>query len=126
MKPLGQLAELERESSRSYPRIAEVSGLLDPAARGAVVQYLRNGTPVFDVMEATTHPSEPSRRIPGGSSLLTDGEWAWRVDLADYVEVFNLGLPTEFVSKANSGKPIPAVHVSKELVHEALVAFGWV
>ena len=49
--------------------------------------------PVFDVMEATPDPRGADRRIAGGSSLLTDGYWVWRQDLAAYVEHFGVALP---------------------------------
>jgi hypothetical protein len=36
----------------------------------------------------------------GGSSLLTDGVWLWRYDLAHYVETHRLWVPLEFIDHA--------------------------
>ncbi|MGA5124072.1 hypothetical protein ACPCAG_12245 [Streptomyces pseudogriseolus] len=71
-------------SGMNYPRV-EVS------------QYLRFGYPVLDVMELTTDMIGDSFRVPGGSSVLTDGSHVWRLDLASYVQYHCIHLPQEFL-----------------------------
>ncbi|MFF3498917.1 hypothetical protein [Streptomyces sp. NPDC003247] len=37
-------------------------------------------------------------RVPGGSSVLTDGCFTWRLDLASYVQHHSIALPQEFLT----------------------------
>ncbi|MFJ1750930.1 hypothetical protein ACIOJD_32530 [Streptomyces sp. NPDC088116] len=62
-----------------------------------LVGYLESGYPVFDVMELTTDVIGGAFSVPGGSSLLTDGEYVWPVDLASYVEKYHIALPQDFL-----------------------------
>ncbi|MGA5772141.1 hypothetical protein ACPC36_32270 [Streptomyces pseudogriseolus] len=71
------------------------SGVNYPSAE--VSQYLRSGYPVLDVMELTTDKIGGSFRVPGGSSVLTDGSHVWRLDLASYVQYHCIQLPQEFL-----------------------------
>ncbi|WP_147286067.1 hypothetical protein [Streptomyces corynorhini] len=63
--------------------------------------YLRNGYPILDVMELTTDVLGGTDRIAGGSSVLTDGLWVWRWDLAHYVERYDVPLPDDFISRVH-------------------------
>lgn len=38
-----------------------------------------------------------SFRVPGGSSLVSDGRFVWRADLSAYVETYNIDLPPHFI-----------------------------
>ena len=63
-----------------------------------VVSYLRAGHPLIDMMDVQKDVfdrSQPS--IMNGSSILTDGDWLWREDLAYYVRKHNVMLPDEFL-----------------------------
>lgn len=71
------------------------SGVNYPTAE--VSQYLRSGYPVLDVMELTTDKIGGAFRVPGGSSVLTDGSHVWRLDLASYVQYHSIQLPQEFL-----------------------------
>ncbi|MEU9375945.1 hypothetical protein AB0D94_19455 [Streptomyces sp. NPDC048255] len=80
-----------------------------PYPKAEVKRYLDSGHPVFDIMELTIDVIGGAFRVPGGSSLLSDGRFVWRVDLAAYVERYNLELPAEFVEHAGShGFSMPA------------------
>ncbi|WP_284581852.1 hypothetical protein [Streptomyces sp. 2P-4] len=47
--------------------------------------------------------------MPGGSSLLSDGRFVWRADLARYVDAYHLELPATFLSfAAGNGFCVPA------------------
>ncbi|MBD0422940.1 hypothetical protein H0H10_27935 [Streptomyces sp. TRM S81-3] len=59
-------------------------------------RYLTSGHPVLDVTELTTDAIGNRFRVPGGSSVLTDGTHAWRADLAHYVNHYSIALPAEF------------------------------
>ncbi|MDF3298401.1 hypothetical protein [Streptomyces tropicalis] len=65
-----------------------------------VVDYLKSGYPILDVMELTTDVVGGAFRVPGGSSALTDGEFVWREDLASYVERYHIDLPLDFLEAA--------------------------
>lgn len=100
MKAIGLFRELSRDMDRSVQSIHAAVGTLEDEAVMRVVEYLRSGIPVFDVMEATVDPLDSSVSISGGPSLISDGVWVWREDLAYYVERYKVGLPSDFVSFA--------------------------
>ncbi|MFF4262015.1 hypothetical protein [Streptomyces virginiae] len=80
-----------------------------PYPKAEVKRYLDSGHPIFDIMESTIDVIEGTFRVPGGSSLLSDGRFVWRVDLAAYIERYNLALPAEFVEHAGGhGFSMPA------------------
>jgi hypothetical protein len=77
---------------------------------GDVVSYLKSGYPVLDVMELTVDVIDGAFRVPGGSSVLTDGQFVWREDLASYVERYRIDLPQHFLEAAQRHSfNIPAV-----------------
>ncbi|MFI8347422.1 hypothetical protein [Streptomyces sp. NPDC085596] len=110
-------------------------GPIPPAESGAgkypsadVVRYLKAGYPIFDVMELTVDVIGGAFRVPGGSSLLSDGEFVWREDLAAYVENYHIDLPHDFLEKAGRHHfQIPAVEVDSllRLSVEASRALGF-
>ncbi|MCP9987480.1 hypothetical protein LUX01_13080 [Streptomyces sudanensis] len=63
-----------------------------------VVRYLESGYPVFDIMEGTRDVLGGKFLVPGGSSLLTDGQYVWRNDLSYYVREYKINLPVEFLN----------------------------
>ncbi|MHC5903059.1 hypothetical protein ACVNF4_03970 [Streptomyces sp. S6] len=65
-----------------------------------VSRYLTSGHPVLDVMEVTEDAIDGSFRCPGGSSVLTDGHFVWRLDLASYVQHHVIALPQDFLEFA--------------------------
>ncbi|GAA1550878.1 hypothetical protein [Streptomyces globosus] len=99
---------------QSAPRDVFRSSLRDHVRSGAaypkaeVAGYLGSGHPVLDVTETTRDALEGRFWVPGGSSLLSDGRFVWRVDLARYVDAYNLELPAAFVSfAAGNGFSVP-------------------
>ncbi|MFE3329907.1 hypothetical protein [Streptomyces sp. NPDC059176] len=67
-----------------------------------VISYLKSGYPILDVMELTTDVIGGAFRVPGGSSVLTDGQFVWREDLAWYIERYQVDLPQDFIDTAQS------------------------
>ena len=65
-----------------------------------IVEYLRSGHMLAGVMEGMLDivDGTPFPEGSGCSSLLTDGIWLWRQDLAHYVERHHVGLPDDFVA----------------------------
>lgn len=88
-----------------------------------IVGYLRTGHMVAAVMEGMTDyfDGTPFDEGSGCSSLLTDGEWLWRQDLAHYVERYHVELPREFVRRVvDAGFQVP--YLSSEKLRELTAA----
>ena len=47
-------------------------------------------------MEQTDDVIDGRFTVAGGSAILTDGAYFWRLDTADYVEAYGVRLPEEF------------------------------
>jgi hypothetical protein len=64
-----------------------------------IVAYLRAGHLLAPVMEWSLDlfDGTPFDGGAGSASLLTDGAWLWRQDLAHYVERYHVELPDDFV-----------------------------
>jgi hypothetical protein len=69
-------------------------------SEGKIVEYLRGGHLLAAIMEGSMDHFDGAsfEGSSGCSSLLTDGSWTWRVDLAHYVERYHVDLPTDFVA----------------------------
>jgi tRNA U34 5-carboxymethylaminomethyl modifying GTPase MnmE/TrmE len=80
---------------------AQVAQLPDHE-RSLIAKYLRSGAIVFALMESTRDILHDEFRVAGGSAVLTDGTYYWRLDAADYVERYGIGLPEEFLSHGRS------------------------
>jgi len=52
----------------------------------------------FDQLESTRDMLDDAFRVAGGSAVLTDGTYYWRLDAAEYVERYGVGLPGDFLS----------------------------
>ena len=100
MKALGVFRESGPDVAPGLASIHDAAGKLESRAVARVAAYLRRGVAVFDIMEVTVDPFDRSNKFPGGSSLLSDGAWVWRDDLAFLVERYGIGLPSDFVRHA--------------------------
>jgi hypothetical protein len=85
-----------------------------------VARYLLSGHPVLDVMEVTTDVIGSQFRVPGGSSVLTDGSHVWRLDLAHYVRCHFIALPRNFVQFMTERN-----HHVPYVTQSALIAIAW-
>lgn len=75
-----------------------------------VVDYLRRGHGLIDVMGAETDVLGTGRHILGGASIMTDGEWLWREDLQFYVSTHHVRLPGEFLTRIRERRyEVPAL-----------------
>lgn len=63
----------------------------------AIADYLRSGHVLIDVLETRPDVLDGSV-VEESSSVLGDGQWVWREDLAHYVAKYRLGLGQEFLS----------------------------
>lgn len=117
MKAIGLIKELEPSAKACLPSIHELRDRMPEDAIATVASFLEAGQDVLDSMEATIDPLDPKVALPGGSSLKSDGHWAWRADLAYFVKKYAIGLHPSFLQYAlstkhgavntDSSKPLP-------------------
>ena len=125
MKVVGLYRELGKEVSQSLPSIYIDRDKMPMESVPLVLDYLASGVPVFDIMEASTDPFDNNKRMSGGPSLVSDGDWVWRNDLAYFVEKYRLGLSDEFIQQVRSCKTV-AVDKHVEIIEkwqEALASY---
>jgi hypothetical protein len=123
---VGSFEELEdvkftRPVKRESIRDALLAGASYPQVR--MLEYLERGQSVVDWMSTPSDVLDPDVTIPGGDSIRTDGEWAWRLDLTHYVRRYPLRLPTDLVERAeqNSYAPPPVNSDQLRLITEEIV-----
>ncbi|WP_225632090.1 hypothetical protein [Streptomyces solaniscabiei] len=97
MKLVGFYREMSQGESPYEEVIPQSGSGIGQYPAKDVERYLTSGHPVLDVMELTTDVIGGQFRVPGGSSVLTDGSHAWRLDLANYVSHHSIALPQEFI-----------------------------
>jgi hypothetical protein len=68
----------------------------------SVLSYLQAGLPLIDMMDIENDVFDPERQIMNGATILTDGEWLWRQDLAYYVRYHDVLLPPDFLALIRS------------------------
>ena len=74
-------------------------------------------------MEYTDDLVDGQFGVAGGSAIMTDGVYFWRLDTADYVETYGVGLPAGFLAHARSLRwtpPIPDQDRVQELEQELI------
>ncbi|MFD8058808.1 hypothetical protein ACFXA0_26405 [Streptomyces cyaneofuscatus] len=100
MEMIGFFREMEPGSSLELFRDSIQGKVRKQAAypKAEMQRYLDSGHPIFDIMETTLDVVTGSFRVPGGSSLVSDGRFVWRADLSAYVETYNIDLPSHFIS----------------------------
>lgn len=97
--PLGILSLLEGQATYAQRReeMRAMAGALDRSERNNIASYLRKGSVVLAIMEYTTDIVDGKFGTSGGSGILTDGEYYWRGDAADYVEVYGVSPGEAFI-----------------------------
>lgn len=92
--------------------IQSISGQIGPKNRQSLADYLRSGQMVLSWMEQTIDVIAGRFSVPGGSAILSDGTFFWRLDAADYVETYGVQLPEEFIRhvKNDLAKPQDELH----------------
>jgi hypothetical protein len=111
MLTVGMFADLEPARPQAFHGSIQdaVRAEAGPDERN-LIEYLKGGISLIDIMEATKDVISGDEYVTGGSSLLTDGTWVWREDLRYYVDRYHLELDPAFVQHAaESGFRIPPV-----------------
>lgn len=99
LRPLGvfAVASLGDHPEAARRAISSVAKLLNEPRR-SVAAYLRSATMAMPFMEFTDDLVDGKFGVAGGSAIMTDGVYFWRLDTADYVETYGVGLPAEFIA----------------------------
>lgn len=63
-----------------------------------VVTYLNSGHVLIDVMDVANDAFDSTRQVMNGSTVVTDGDWLWRKDLAYYVRRHRVAVPEAFLA----------------------------
>ncbi|WP_297616161.1 hypothetical protein [Nocardia sp.] len=93
--------------------------------RNLVAEYMKTATPVFDVPGDVTDLLDTAESIRSGPSLVSDGEWIWRVDSIHYLENYALDIPVEFLDhvRGRNYQPSGDVDVSDPKFDAAIAAY---
>ncbi|MEV1011507.1 hypothetical protein [Streptomyces sp. NPDC049881] len=110
MQYIGLYRELAPDQHRTYRE-----SIHEAIAQGAsysvdeVASYLEAGHDLLDIMEGTSDVVGGVFSVPGGPSMMTDGEYAWRYDLSFYVRHYAPALPDAFAARvAENGGVVPS------------------
>jgi hypothetical protein len=88
-----------KDSLRAGPQLYEEN----------IIRYLRAGKVLMMAPGVVSDVLDPSKGIITSLSIVTDGRFAWRSDLAYYVERYHLALPNNFVAHMrDNGWAVPA------------------
>ncbi|MEU7997921.1 hypothetical protein AB0B83_21655 [Micromonospora sp. NPDC049060] len=115
MKTVGFFCELGPNPVEVYAE--SIKDQLDGAPlpdAALVIQYLRDGHDLIDVMGAESDVLGSEKFIIGGASVMTDGEWIWREDLRFYLATYHVGLPEDFLTsvRANNYR-VPTLQIEE-------------
>ncbi|MQY24438.1 hypothetical protein NRB20_75740 [Nocardia sp. RB20] len=100
VKPVGIYREMYPTSRPELPVLAESYTKRVIADRSNVVEYLREGRPIYDILEDMVDLVGRREWIRSARSLRSDGVWVWRVDSIFYLERYSLEIPDEFLEHA--------------------------
>jgi hypothetical protein len=91
------VGEPSRRFARHRDELRASVGAIAEDERGRIADYLRSDSIVFAPMEHTRDMLDGAFETPGGSGILTDRSYYWRMDCADYVQHYGVALPREFL-----------------------------
>jgi hypothetical protein len=87
-----------------------------------VVGYLEAGHVLIHMMDIADDPFDPEQQVMNGSTVLTDGDWLWRKDLAFFVRRHHVAVPADFLALIRGrdyAVPAPDVSVLTACSEEA-------
>ncbi|MFJ9718926.1 hypothetical protein ACIRPQ_23785 [Streptomyces sp. NPDC101213] len=115
--PLGLFGRIASQSafSENLEELRRRVGVIPEGQRGEIVEYLRSGTPIIALMGFSEDVLGNKFSRSGGTAIMSDGRFFWRLDSADYVEHYGIELPEEFIAHGNARQWIPPV-LSREEV----------
>ncbi len=95
MKVIGMVREIYKDDS--LPTIKDSFKELPQEKKAAVLAYLKRGK-VTAAAPAIPRDVLTGEKISGSLVMQTDGEYAWRSDVAYYFEKYNIDLGETFIA----------------------------
>ncbi|MGW2712820.1 hypothetical protein ACWC4J_28170 [Streptomyces sp. NPDC001356] len=98
--PLGIFGKIASQSAwaENADALRRRAGEIPTQERQEIAGYLRSGTPVIALMGYSEDVLGNKFARSGGTAVMSDGRFFWRLDAADYVEYYGIGLPEEFIA----------------------------
>jgi hypothetical protein len=97
MKQIHHVGFRELDKDQSLPSLRESIGKGRYDDHAQIGSYLRRGVHWVICMGLANDVLASSPKRIGGRSLMTDGEWSWREDIAYYFDAYKIALPEAFV-----------------------------
>jgi hypothetical protein len=115
--PLGIFGRIASQSafSENANELRQRVGVISKEERGRIVDYLRFGTPIIALMGFSEDVLGNKFSRPGGTAIMSDGQFFWRLDAADYVQHYGIELPEKFIAHGDARQWAPPV-LSREEV----------
>ncbi|MFI9646307.1 hypothetical protein ACIHAA_08445 [Streptomyces sp. NPDC052040] len=117
--PLGIFGRIASQSAfaKNAEDLRRRVSMIPEGDRGRIAEYLRSGTPIIALMGFSEDILGNKFSRSGGTAIMSDGRFFWRLDAADYVEHYGVGLPEEFIAHGTARQWIAPV-LSREKVIE--------
>ncbi|MFD6821470.1 hypothetical protein ACFWC5_13985 [Streptomyces sp. NPDC060085] len=98
--PLGIFGRIASQSAfaENAEELRRRMGAIPEGERGEIAAYLRSGTPIIALMGFSEDILGNKFSRSGGTAIMSDGHFFWRLDAADYVEHYGIGLPEAFIA----------------------------
>lgn len=96
-RPLGALAPIDSSTPWAVERL-DRSAPLPRDLRTTIAAYLRSCPLCIPWMGYTDDEIGGTFSVAGGSAIASDGVYYWRLDAADYVEVYGVAVPEEAIA----------------------------
>lgn len=98
--PLGIFGRIASQSAfaEKAKELQRRMGAIPERERGKIAEYLRSGTPIIALMGFSEDILGNKFSRSGGTAIMSDGRSFWRLDAADYVEHYGIGLPEAFIA----------------------------
>ncbi|MFI5716492.1 hypothetical protein [Nocardia sp. NPDC051750] len=80
--------------------------------RERIARYMKSSPGVLDVLDVVIDMLTKSDKIASASSLISDGEWIWRVDSVHYFGRYNIDIPEEFLEHVRTKNYTPPIDIT--------------
>lgn len=87
--------------------LARLRGSIPAGNRKEISNYLRRCSLILAWMEYTRDQLGDEFGVSGGSAIMSDGIYCWRLDAANYVETYGIALPRDFLLRGQARAWVP-------------------
>ncbi|GAA3063407.1 hypothetical protein [Streptomyces glomeratus] len=129
--PLGVFGSIASQSAfaENAEELRRQLGAIPEGERGKIAEYFRSGTPIIALMGFSEDILGNKFSRSGGTAIMSDGRFFWRLDAADYVEYYRIGLPEEFIAHGTAHQWIAPTLSRYEVIevddHESLNGYAY-